>query len=210
MSAIPRGICLIFQNDTFDDPEMNRSGCNDAELLEKSFGRLNFIVKKELNLTALKMCEKIKEYSKVNHDQYDSFVLCISSHGAVDCILGTDLKTIPIKHIIVPFAGPSCESLRGKPKLFFISACRNDAASPEKELSEEEKTDDAKNSDCISLDDSRMAVKYCSSLEDIFEGYSSPRGIVYIIDNPDYELLSHFLLDVFIYPEAIICLIANI
>ena len=178
MSGNPRGICLIFQNDTFDNPEMNRSGCHDAELLETSFRRLKFIVKKELNLTALQMFDKIKEYSMVDHDRYDCFVLCISSHGTADFIFGTDSKTIPVKNVTMPFAGPSCESLRGKPKLFFISACRNEAASAE-ELSEEEESHD--DSDFIPLAVSKTTVKYCSSFEDTFEGYSSPYGMVYLL-----------------------------
>ena len=165
MSAIPRGKCHILQNDKFSDRALDRIGCNDAERLAETFARLNFEVTKDLNLTALQMFERIKTFSAADHSKYDCFVLCISSHGGPNTILGADQKNLEVHHIISRFAGRRCESLIGKPKLFFISSCRNDVSSSSQKLGNERNSDGGESTGHISL-------------EDIFEGYSTPYGMV--------------------------------
>ena len=181
MSSDPRGICVIFQNDTFDDSTLNRTGCYDAERLESTFKKLKFDVKREINLTALQMFDRINEYSRMNHDQYDCFVLCISTHGEENGIFGTDRVTLPIKDIVSPFAGPKCQSLSGKPKLFFISACRNAPFKCNPESYSDKDADNLEVPGSLLPDSFVKTPEINSSLEDIFEGYSTPYGIVLII-----------------------------
>ena len=177
MSAKPRGLCVIFQNDTFNDSSMDRTGCYDAELLKKSFTDLGFKVIEEPNLRAVEMYEKILNYSKMDeHSQYDCFVLCISSHGNANGVFGIDGNTLAVKDVTSLFAGPICENLRGKPKLFFISACRNEERN-KAEMKEEREMDDAATSDGSSPYSFESGAKKRSALEDIYEGYSTPHGI---------------------------------
>ena len=48
----------------------------------------------------------------------------ISSHGKAKGILTVDKKIIEVEELTSRVNGNQCPSLRGKPKLFFISACR--------------------------------------------------------------------------------------
>ena len=58
---------------------------------------------------------------------YDAFVCCILSHGNTGNIFTTDEETIPILEIADHFSDTRCPSLKGKPKVFFIQSCQNDA-----------------------------------------------------------------------------------
>lgn len=54
----------------------------------------------------------------------DCFVCCILSHGSSDGVYGTDKNIVSVDEIREPFNGSNCRNLAGKPKLFFIQACR--------------------------------------------------------------------------------------
>ncbi|KAJ0050230.1 hypothetical protein NL108_014310, partial [Boleophthalmus pectinirostris] len=61
--------------------------------------------------------------AKEDHSQNASFVCVILSHGKEDKIYGTD-DYIELDKLTRCFKGDRCKSLREKPKLFFIQACR--------------------------------------------------------------------------------------
>ena len=178
MSSIPRGKCHILQNDKFSDRSLDRVGCNDAQRLAETFARLDFEVTKDLNLTALQMFERIKTFSAADHSKYDCFVLCISSHGGPNTILGADQKNLEVHHIISRFAGRRCESLIGKPKLFFISACRNDVSNGSQRLGNDKSSDGGGSIGHISSNELERGSPKAIGLADIFEGYSTPYGMV--------------------------------
>ena len=178
MSANPRGLCVIISNVTFDNTKEHRVGCQDAVLLEQTFKKLNFDVRKEEDLRAFQIIDTIKKYARMNHDDYDCFVLCISSHGESEGVCGTDGKTAPIKHVILPFATPNCKSLAGKPKLFFISACRSKRWTFDGGITEEGGSVASADSS-LSPDSYGEAANVTMTrlgLEDTFEGYSTPDG----------------------------------
>jgi len=54
-----------------------------------------------------------------DHSDADCFAMAILSHGDDGIVFGTD-KEIRIDNLIAPFKGKKCESLLGKPKLFFF------------------------------------------------------------------------------------------
>ncbi len=66
----------------------------------------------------------MKEMKKRDHSNYDSFTCCLMSHGSEGIIQGTDGKNVKINEIATHLNGKQCESLAGKPKMFFIQACR--------------------------------------------------------------------------------------
>ncbi|KAL6467653.1 hypothetical protein MHYP_G00233300 [Metynnis hypsauchen] len=68
------------------------------------------------------MKELLLDFSKKEHG--DCFVCCVLSHGEKKGVIGTDQKLCPMKDILSPFDGKNCLSLAGKPKVFFIQACR--------------------------------------------------------------------------------------
>ena len=64
-------------------------------------------------------------YAKGDHSRFDCFFLAVSSHGERGSLLGTDGARVSIEAAVLsPFNGAHCPSLRGKPKVFFLQACR--------------------------------------------------------------------------------------
>nr|6PDQ_A Chain A, Ancestral Effector Caspase-3/6/7 [Homo sapiens]6PDQ_D Chain D, Ancestral Effector Caspase-3/6/7 [Homo sapiens] len=123
-----RGLCLIINNKNFDRKTgmKTRNGTDkDAENLEKTFKSLGFEVKVYNDLTAEEMQETLQEVSKEDHSDSDCFVCVLLSHGEEGLVYGTDGK-IEIQELTSLFKGDKCQSLVGKPKLFFIQACRGD------------------------------------------------------------------------------------
>jgi hypothetical protein len=65
-----------------------------------------------------------------NAGNHDGLVVFISSHGKPKGILAVDKEIVKVDELTSRVNGRQCESLRGKPKLFFISACRGKKTDP--------------------------------------------------------------------------------
>ena len=77
------------------------------------------------NLTASELTHQLMQIALQSHENYDSFVCCILSHGYLDVgVYGTDGKPVKIDDITSLFKGNVCPTLAGKPKLFFIQSER--------------------------------------------------------------------------------------
>lgn len=61
-----------------------------------------------------------------DHTGYDCFVAVVMAHGGLGEIIGVDGKALPVHQLTTDFTADRCSSLAGKPKLFFIQACRGD------------------------------------------------------------------------------------
>ena len=144
MTAHPRGITLIINNTSFhpDGPHSPRHGSEeDVRQVEGLFAALDFTVQKKQNLSKKQLEDFLKKVTFEDHSAYDCFVLWLMSHGISGEVVCFDGKMMPIQEIHEMFS--KCETLSGKPKLFFIQACRgvkedegvnvfveNDASSP--------------------------------------------------------------------------------
>ncbi|XP_066522065.1 caspase-8-like isoform X2 [Hoplias malabaricus] len=124
MSSVPRGFCVIINNINFDSPFKERKGSDiDEESLNRVFTWLGFTVDVYRNKTAQEMKDILTQFRQKLHEG-DCFVCCILSHGGKEGVCGTDRLTVNYGDIFGPFTGTSCPSLAGKPKAFFIQACR--------------------------------------------------------------------------------------
>ncbi|XP_011692405.1 PREDICTED: caspase-1-like isoform X2 [Wasmannia auropunctata] len=123
-----RGKCIIFNHEKFNLSEMNREGSLlDVMRLRKSFGNLDFDVETYDNLTHAEIMKKINEVSQL-YDHTDNDCLCVIAltHGIQhDMIFAKDV-VYSSDTLWKPFTADKCSSLAGKPKLFFIQACRGD------------------------------------------------------------------------------------
>ncbi|XP_074151755.1 caspase-7 isoform X1 [Sminthopsis crassicaudata] len=120
------GKCIIINNKQFDVKTGmgTRNGTDkDAEGLYKCFKNLGFDVIVYNNRSCVDMQNLLKQVSQEDHTDSACFACILLSHGEEDLIYGTDGVT-PIKDLTVHFRGDKCRSLLGKPKLFFIQACR--------------------------------------------------------------------------------------
>ena len=83
-----------------------------------------FLLTKTSSFSFKEMEKEFLKYSKEDHEQYDCFGCFILSHGISAGVYGVDGKVVDIQKILDMFNSQSCQSLVGKPKLFFIQACR--------------------------------------------------------------------------------------
>jgi hypothetical protein len=134
MEAKVRGQCIIFANSKFllDSKLDPLPGYQlDADLLERVFTQLHFDVNVFRNCPAQQILNDVRQYS-LNYDNHDAFVVIILTHGNQNKIFGTDFisyaKTpgavITEEQLLSVVSNRNCSSLVGKPKLFFIQACR--------------------------------------------------------------------------------------
>jgi hypothetical protein len=119
------GYALIISNNNFVSDDLgDRGGLDsDTDALRRCLVSLRFKVEVHNNCDALTMRNVIKEHAmRRSHDQYNCFMCFIMSYGtrAGQLIYGTDGETNPLSSFINPFN--SCQSLRGKPKMFFVEA----------------------------------------------------------------------------------------
>ncbi|XP_040581701.1 caspase-8 [Lepeophtheirus salmonis] len=127
------GFVLVINNENYRTSEFSvRNGSkNDVKSIEETFSRFGckVTVKSDLDINGL--YEVVSKYSKkTNYESYDYFILFILAHGtciqgAVDVIYGVDGKPLNLNFIRDSFIKVNnCGSLVGKPKIFFIQACR--------------------------------------------------------------------------------------
>ncbi|XP_046900348.1 caspase-3a isoform X1 [Hypomesus transpacificus] len=120
------GQCIIINNKNFD----RRTGMNqrngtdvDAGNAMKVFGKLGYKVKVYNDQSVNQITQVLKSVSMEDHSGSASFVCVLLSHGDDGVFFGTD-ASVELKSLTSLFRGDRCPSLVGKPKLFFIQACR--------------------------------------------------------------------------------------
>uniref|UniRef100_UPI003AB00971 caspase-3-like n=1 Tax=Centroberyx gerrardi TaxID=166262 RepID=UPI003AB00971 len=130
------GHCLIINNKNFHrSTGMNsRSGTDvDAGTAMKVFSGLGYKIKVANDQTVAQMEQLLFSLSREDHSGCASLVCVLLSHGDEGVIYGTD-GFVELTKLTGYFKGDRCRSLVGKPKLFFIQACRgsdlDDGASP--------------------------------------------------------------------------------
>ncbi|KAK6187860.1 hypothetical protein SNE40_005793 [Patella caerulea] len=127
-------LMLVIQNEIFHKMD-NRIGCKaDTKALKTTFKKLGFRVKCFKNLEARQIAKTLKEASEnFNHGEADCFACVILSHGdefytslreRKNMIYGIDEGRISVERIMNYFDSQNCPALQGKPRLFFIQACR--------------------------------------------------------------------------------------
>ncbi|XP_030843307.1 caspase-3-like [Strongylocentrotus purpuratus] len=150
MKSRPRGIALIINNKNFNTMKERTGTDVDCRNLENVFKQLGFDVRVELSrtmsyesytnalhhsaiayiihndLTGRDIKQKIDQVRRHNHSQFDCFIFAILTHGKEGSIYGTDERLVKIEDIVGPFGSDRCPTLNGKPKLFFLQACRGE------------------------------------------------------------------------------------
>ncbi|XP_035179722.1 caspase-3 [Oxyura jamaicensis] len=120
------GECIIINNKNFqkDTGLSSRSGTDvDAASVREVFMKLGYKTKLSNDLSCRDIINVLKNVSEEDHSKRSSFVCVLLSHGEEGLIYGTD-GPLELKVLTSLFRGDNCRSLAGKPKLFFIQACR--------------------------------------------------------------------------------------
>ena len=130
MTARPRGITLIINNKLFAKhpvygKQSTRLGSEeDVREVSALFDALGFNVHTEEDCGRLELLKELDSVACQDHSGYDCFVLWLMSHGKSGEVFCSDGDTLPIKTAQDMIS--DCKTLRGKPKFFFIQACRGD------------------------------------------------------------------------------------
>ena len=124
MKTFPHGIALIINNEQFSSQSNREGTAIDERNLTHAFRFLGYRVEIHRNLESKEMLGIMTEMGRRHHDQYDSFVCCILSHGKEGHIFGTDSVMVSLDDLSKKVDANHCPSLGGKPKLFFLQACR--------------------------------------------------------------------------------------
>ncbi|XP_046547505.1 caspase-2-like [Haliotis rubra] len=134
MQKQPRGLVLIISNEDFSQARKNEEAKNledrkgsetDATSLDVLFQQLHFktvIHKNQTKEGIMKIVQDLQEDLK--QEQQECFICFLLSHGTGGGVFGVDGKVAEVKEITTLFDNEHCKPLAGKPKLFFIQACR--------------------------------------------------------------------------------------
>ncbi|XP_077535220.1 uncharacterized protein LOC144147060 [Haemaphysalis longicornis] len=127
MTRYPRGTCLIINNVEFISTEDQRDGSElDVDRMKDLFTQFLFTVTVGSNLTADEMKKLLRDVSQ-QESQKDAecLVVILMSHGLEGVIYGSDDEKVHLERDVYErFNNEKCRALQGKPKLFFVQACR--------------------------------------------------------------------------------------
>ena len=77
------------------------------------------------DLTTVQIHRELQRIAERDHSTHDAFVSIIMSHGGVgDAVYGVDGGSLTIRDLMKPFNEANCPTLKNKPKVFIIQACR--------------------------------------------------------------------------------------
>lgn len=125
MTNKKRGIALILNHHEFKLMRPRNGTHVDEARLRNTFERLDFQIIVENDLKYDDVKKKLDKISKMDHSKNDCFVTVIMTHGESNLLWAKD-KKYPVEELYEPFFGDKCPSLIGKPKLFFVQACRGE------------------------------------------------------------------------------------
>ncbi|XP_076277890.1 caspase-1 [Lasioglossum baleicum] len=123
-----RGTCVILNHDKFETESSRDGSAIDVKKITSVFqDLLGFDVVSHDNLTTSEIMETTQKLSKEDHTNDDCFCMFILTHGTFgDTLYSSDCQ-FSLKSIWRKFTGDNCQTLVGKPKLFFVQACRGDS-----------------------------------------------------------------------------------
>ncbi len=130
MQTANHGLAIIVNNEQFDEQRHREGSRIDEYNLIQTFRYLGYTVEAYRDCTSKEMSGIFEGVKLRNHGNSDSFVCCILSHGAEGKVYGSDSKTVDLDELTKKLNAQSCKGLAGKPKLFFIQACRGVVREP--------------------------------------------------------------------------------
>lgn len=127
-----KGLAVIIVNNQFDGYSTREGSELDKIKLEKTFTQLGFKMLPILDLHKKELMDELSRISREDVSDIDCLAVVISSHGDE----GQNTRRVTEDYIIVRdgqiktsllvdiFTDRNCPALEGKPRLFFIQACR--------------------------------------------------------------------------------------
>lgn len=101
----------------------------DVFALKRSFELLGFEIAVYNDVTVAELTAILKANAKEDHSDADCFACCVMTHGD-QANLWARNDRYPVNLLYSHFTADNCPTLTGKPKLFFIQACRGEKLDP--------------------------------------------------------------------------------
>ncbi|RLU23490.1 hypothetical protein DMN91_003695, partial [Ooceraea biroi] len=118
-----RGVALILNHVNFESMNTRKGSVKDCLDLKTSLGKLGFDVRIYTDPTVKSITMALQSTAAEDHTDADCLIVVAMSHGESGLLHSHD-SLYPVDALWAPFTADRCSSLAGKPKLFFIQACR--------------------------------------------------------------------------------------
>ena len=125
------GLALVINNVNFrfmDDRQGSDVDAHNLKLLLRAYNFDIFEDGRTRNMTTDRMMDVITRFSQLaDHKKYSCCILFVLTHGKDGCLYGTNSsgkRAVNVQRMLKLFQGHNCPVWRGKPKLFFLQACR--------------------------------------------------------------------------------------
>ncbi|XP_073978810.1 caspase-1-like isoform X2 [Rhodnius prolixus] len=124
MSHPRRGLAIIFNNEEFRSEPTRKGSDYDVSALQNTYQLLGFEVEVHNNLELDKLRATIANLAQQDYTDCDCLVVTVLTHGVESNYLHARDVLYRVGELWQPFTPDRCPTLAGKPKLFFIQACR--------------------------------------------------------------------------------------
>ena len=114
------GICLLINN--------LKNSTGEEILLTNLFSSLGFHVEVKQNLSMFKILGVAHEFGEKDLSSYDSFVFILLSQCRQDGVIVVDGRKVYLEQVMSEFRPFNNESLKNKPKLFFVLRSKTQSA----------------------------------------------------------------------------------
>merc|ERR1739838_474593 len=122
-----KGRILAFIQEKFKKTDDRQGASEDSKMLKDLADFLGYKYVEHRDLEEKEIKDELKKAAEeTDKETVGSCLICaISSHGNEDDeILTKCMSSVPLVDFVEPFSDTKCESLRGKPKVFIVQACR--------------------------------------------------------------------------------------
>uniref|UniRef100_A0AAG5DUU8 Uncharacterized protein n=1 Tax=Anopheles atroparvus TaxID=41427 RepID=A0AAG5DUU8_ANOAO len=120
-----RGIAVVINQVRFKGMKQRDGSDRDRDNICAALETLQFDVQVFDDLSRDKLFGALQLIADEDHSQHDCLVVVVMTHGSEDVLYASD-STYKVDRLWELFLGDACPSLLGKPKLFFIQACRGE------------------------------------------------------------------------------------
>lgn len=128
-----RGLAVILAYSDFSRGGPPRRDCafHDSKICEVTFKKLHYEVQTYMDLPKRDFLKVLERVQSSDHTECDSLVVVFMSHGGLNEktnkeFIWTYDSMVNTSELWKNFTPEKCPSLAGKPKLFFIQACRGE------------------------------------------------------------------------------------
>ncbi|XP_041784447.1 caspase-1-like [Anopheles merus] len=119
-----RGIALIINQVHFSSMAVRDGSNKDRTDISTALQRIGFEVRVMDDPNRKQLLSTLKQLAGEDHSHSDCLVVVVMTHGKENNLLYASDRSYEANRLWEPFIGDACPSLIGKPKLFFVQACR--------------------------------------------------------------------------------------